>query len=60
MTLDDAIQQFLEYLVVEKGYSPLTVKAYRRYLARFEGWAAAGGGGASDAGADRSRGCSAI
>ncbi|OGO02483.1 MAG: hypothetical protein A2Y91_02160 [Chloroflexi bacterium RBG_13_54_8] len=39
MTIDDAIQQFTEYLEIEKGFSPLTIRSYERYLRRFSSWA---------------------
>ncbi len=32
------IDQFLEYLQVEKGCSPLTIRDYRHYLTRFLNW----------------------
>lgn len=32
------IEQFLEYLEVEKGSSPLTIRNYRHYLYRFVNW----------------------
>jgi len=32
------IEQFLQYLQVEKGSSPLTVRNYRHYLCRFCNW----------------------
>lgn len=32
------IDQFLEYLQVEKGSSPLTIRDYRHYLSRFLNW----------------------
>ena len=38
MHLDEAITQFLEYLEIEKGCSPLTTQVYERYLNRFYGW----------------------
>ncbi|MBI4153608.1 site-specific integrase, partial [Candidatus Woesebacteria bacterium] len=31
-------EQFLEYLQVEKGASPLTIRNYRHYLNRFINW----------------------
>ncbi|MBM4462334.1 MAG: hypothetical protein FJ012_03215 [Chloroflexi bacterium] len=40
MMLDQAIQEFLEYLEVERNYSPLTIELYRRYLRRFSEWLA--------------------
>ena len=32
------ISEFLDYLQVEKGSSPLTIRNYRHYLTRFIGW----------------------
>ena len=32
------VDQFLEYLQVEKGSSPLTIRDYRHYLTRFVNW----------------------
>ena len=32
------IDQFLEYLQVERGSSPLTIRDYRHYLTRFANW----------------------
>ncbi len=32
------IEEFLEYLEVEKGSSPLTIRNYKHYLSRFVGW----------------------
>jgi site-specific recombinase XerD len=40
MTVPEAIEQFLQYVEIEKGYSRLTVEAYRRYLGRFADWIA--------------------
>ncbi|MDM8000460.1 MAG: tyrosine-type recombinase/integrase [Dehalococcoidia bacterium] len=40
MTISEAVEQFLQYLEIEKGYSRLTVEAYRRYLDKFSQWAA--------------------
>lgn len=34
----EKIDQFLEYLEVEKGASPLTIRNYRHYLSRFLAW----------------------
>jgi site-specific recombinase XerD len=36
--LERKIQDFLEYLSVEKGSSPLTIRNYTHYLNRFSGW----------------------
>ncbi len=38
VTIAEAIEQFLQYLEIEKGYSRLTVESYRRYLSRFAEW----------------------
>ena len=38
MNLEEAIDQFLEYLEIEKGCSPLTVKVYGHYLRHFSDW----------------------
>jgi len=32
------VNDFLDYLQVEKGSSPLTIRNYRHYLSRFELW----------------------
>jgi len=32
------IEEFLEYLQVERGSSPLTIRDYRHYLTRFSNW----------------------
>jgi len=40
MTVAEAIEQFLQYVEIEKGYSRLTVESYRRYLGRFAQWVA--------------------
>lgn len=39
MSLKPLIDDFLEYLEVEKGRSPLTIREYRHYLNRFFNWA---------------------
>ena len=36
--LERKANEFLEYLEVEKGSSPLTLRNYKHYLARFSGW----------------------
>lgn len=36
--VDQYIQKFLEYLEVERGSSPLTVRNYAHYLKRFSDW----------------------
>jgi len=38
MDLNLLTTQFLEYLEIEKGCSPLTIRAYRHYLKRFYNW----------------------
>ena len=38
MHIDEAIDQFMEYLEIERGRSPLTIQVYRRYLKRFSLW----------------------
>jgi len=38
MALDLLIAEFLEYLEIEKGCSPLTIREYRHYLQRFQKW----------------------
>jgi len=40
MTITEAIEQFLQYVEIEKGYSRLTVESYRRYLGKFSQWVA--------------------
>ena len=40
MTLELLIAEFLEYLEIQKGCSPLTIRDYRRYLKRFHDWLA--------------------
>lgn len=40
MTVELLIPEFLEYLEVQKGYSPLTIRRYRHYLRRFHNWLA--------------------
>ena len=32
------IAEFLEYLEIQKGFSPLTIREYRHYLKRFHNW----------------------
>jgi len=39
MTLALLIAEFLEYLEIQKGCSPLTIREYRHYLNRFHNWA---------------------
>ena len=38
MSLELLIGEFLEYLEIQKGCSPLTIRDYRRYLERFHSW----------------------
>ena len=38
MTLELLIAEFLEYLEIQKGLSPLTIREYRHYLKRFHNW----------------------
>jgi len=38
MTLKLLIAEFLEYLEIQKGCSPLTIQRYRHYLRRFHNW----------------------
>jgi site-specific recombinase XerD len=38
MSLDLLLTEFLEYLEIQKGCSPLTIRDYRRYLERFHAW----------------------
>jgi site-specific recombinase XerD len=38
MTLELLIAEFLEYLEIEKGCSPLTIREYKHYLQRFYNW----------------------
>jgi site-specific recombinase XerD len=38
MSLDLLIAEFLEYLEIQKGCSPLTIRQYRHYLKRFHNW----------------------
>jgi len=38
MTLQSLIAEFLEYLEIQKGCSPLTIQRYGHYLRRFHGW----------------------
>lgn len=40
MHLDEAIDQFMEYLEIERACSPLTIQVYQRYLKRFSKWLA--------------------
>lgn len=37
-TLEDAIQEFLEYLTIERQVSPFTVRNYQFYLSKFSAW----------------------
>jgi len=38
MSLDLLITEFLEYLEIQKGCSPLSIRQYRHYLKRFYNW----------------------
>jgi len=38
MNLELLVAEFLEYLEIEKGCSPLTIREYRHYLRRFHEW----------------------
>ena len=38
MTIELLIAEFLEYLEIQKGFSPLTIREYRHYLKRFHDW----------------------
>jgi len=38
MTLELLIAEFFEYLEIQKGCSPLTIREYRHYLQRFHNW----------------------
>jgi site-specific recombinase XerD len=38
MTIDLLIADFLEYLEIQRGCSPLTIRDYTRYLERFYNW----------------------
>ena len=38
MNLELLVAEFLEYLEIEKGCSPLTIREYRHYLQRFHNW----------------------
>ena len=38
MNLELLITDFLEYLEIQKGCSPLTIREYRHYLQRFHNW----------------------
>ena len=38
MNVELLIEEFLEYLEVQKGCSPLTIRRYRHYLRRFQNW----------------------
>jgi site-specific recombinase XerD len=40
MALNPFITDFLEYLEIEKGCSPLTIQCYQHYLRRFHNWLA--------------------
>lgn len=36
--IERKVSKFLEYLEVERGSSPLTLRNYRHYLGRFVNW----------------------
>ena len=36
--LEDCIQEYLEYLTVERQVSPFTIRNYRFYLSKFAAW----------------------
>ena len=38
MSLETLITDFLEYMQIEKGFSPLTIREYAHYLKRFYNW----------------------
>jgi site-specific recombinase XerD len=38
MDISLLISEFLEYIQIEKGFSPLTIREYRHYLKRFYQW----------------------
>ncbi len=38
MALNSLITDFLEYMEIEKGFSPLTIREYHHYLKRFYDW----------------------
>ena len=38
MSLSSLVADFLEYLEIEKGRSPLTIREYEHYLKRFDDW----------------------
>ena len=38
ISLESLITEFLEYLEIERGRSPLTIREYRHYLKRFHNW----------------------
>ncbi len=38
MQLETLINEYLEHLEIDKGYSPLTVQVYKHYLTRFYNW----------------------
>ena len=41
MNLAELVQEFLEYLEIERNLSPLTIRDYRHYLNNFNAWSAA-------------------
>src|SRR3989338_3958034 len=38
MTLRQLVKSYLQYLEIEKGYSPRTIRSYRMFLERFLSW----------------------
>jgi site-specific recombinase XerD len=38
MTIESLIAEFLEYLEIQRGFSPLTIREYKHYLKRFRNW----------------------
>ncbi|MFC1905748.1 site-specific tyrosine recombinase/integron integrase [Chloroflexota bacterium] len=38
MNLQPLIADFLEYMQIERGFSPLTIREYSHYLSRFHNW----------------------
>ncbi len=38
MEIGSLISEFLEYMQIEKGFSPLTIREYSHYLTRFHKW----------------------
>ena len=38
LLFDTLINDFLEYMQIERGFSPLTIREYHHYLKRFNDW----------------------